>query len=527
MTAGWKTKYQYSDDVWDALEGAISGLFASVVSGALLYLAFPPVSWWFLAWFALVPMMRAQYQTFPDELSWLAVPTTTATFLALHFSKVSVGFALGSDAFPPLIRILLKSKDAILMTIFVSLALISMGSRHFQRRSGWRIQVIEPVLFWIGLDYLRDSVPVLGTSASLAYSQFNAHFIARLSSLIGTLGVTGMIVGVNAALLARILATRRDDRGYLWRHRPTAEVKALLLRQSKVVLTVVGVLVIYGLLAGLVPPQRNNRVTVGLVQPGRKMTFEYDRGLYALRNLTLEASMYGAKIVVWPEASFRDDPREQDIWPQITGIAAESGCYLVVPYFTEAPGTLDVPDVVPQFINEGLLVSPQGEVLGAGAKDHPVALLGETSATRGEYPVFDTEIGKIGIMICYDLNFTNTARELRRGGAEILCVPSNDWKAISQAQYMYSIFRAAENGLIVLKADSVYDSCIVDSDGRIVRKAVNYAGETAVLVADVPVRKTLPLAARLGSVPGLLSLVAWIGCIAWSLIPKAAGADPR
>ena len=527
MAANWKTKYQYSDDVWDAVEGVISGVFASVVSGTLLYMAFPPVSWWFLAWFALVPMMRAQYQTLPDELSWLAVPTTTVTFLALHFSKVSVGFALGSDAFPPLIRALLKSKEAILMTIFVSLALLSMGSRRLQRRSGWRLQVVEPVLFWMGLDYLRDSVPVLGTSASFAYSQFNANFIVRISSLIGTLGLSGMIVAVNAAVLVRILAKRRDDRGYLWRHRPSAEIKARLMRQSTFALSVAGALLLYGLLAGLWPPQQDNRVTVGLVQPGRKMTFEYDKGLYTLRNLTLEASMYGAKIVVWPEASFRDDPRSQVIWFEITGIAAESGCYLVVPYFTEAPGTLDVPDVVPQFINEGLLVSPQGEVLGAGAKDHPVALLGETSATRGKYPVFETEIGKVGIMICYDLNFTNTARELRKGGAEILCVPSNDWKAISQAQYMYSIFRASENGLIVLKADSIYDSCIVDPHGRIVRKAVNYAGETAVLVADVPIRKTPALAGRLGGLLGLLSLATWVGCIAWSLIPKASKADPR
>ena len=522
MVANWKTKYQYQDDVWDAVEGTASGFFTSALSGVLLYLAFPPVSWWPLAWVALVPMMRAQYQTFPDELSWMAVPSTTVTFLALHFSKVSVGFALGSDALPPVVRALLKSKSTILVTVFFSLAVLSAASRRFQKRSGWRFQVAEPVLFWMGLDYLRDSVPVLGTSASFAYSQFKVPVIARIASLVGTFGLTGMIVAVNAALTAVILARRRDDRGYLWRRRAPPEVKASLYRQSRIAVIVAGSLLAWSLIAGLMPAGPVDRVTVGLVQPGRKMTFEYDKGMYTLRQLTLEASMYGAKIVVWPEASFRDDPRTQDIWPDICDIASDAGCYLVVPYFTEAPGTLDVPDVVPQFINEGLLVSPAGEVLGAGAKDHPVALLGETSASRGEYPVFDTPFGKVGIMICYDLNFTDTARRLAQGGAQILCVPSNDWKAISQAQYMYAIFRAAENGLVVLKADSNYDSCIVAPDGRIARKAVNYAGETAVLVADVPLRNSLPLAAYLGNLPGLISLAVWTICMCWSLVSKRA-----
>lgn len=517
MVADWKTKYQYQDDVWDALEGTISGLALSLVSGFLLYLAFPPVSVWPLAWIALVPMLRAQYQTFPDELSWMAVPMTTVTFLTVHFNKVDVGFALGSDTFPPLVKFLLKSKATILATVFVALALLSVAARRFQKRSGWRYQVLEPVVFWMALDYLRDSVPVLGTSASFAYSQFKVHFIARTASLVGTFGVTGMIVAVNAALTALLLASRRDDRGYLWKRRAPAEVKALLQKQAKIALAVVGCLLLLSLLVGIVPAQREKRATVGLVQPGRKMTFEYDKGLYTLRLLTTEASERGAKIVVWPEASFRDDPRTQSIWTEICSIARDTNCYLVVPYFTEAPGTpVDRPDGVPQFINEGLLLAPDGQVLGAGAKDHPVALLGETSASRGKYPVFDTPFGKVGIMICYDLNFTDTARRLARSGAEILCVPSNDWKAISQAQYMYAVFRAAENGLVALKADSNYDSCIVTPDGLIVRKAVNYAGETAVLVADVPLRKSLPPAAYLGNTAGLLSLVLWAGSMVWA-----------
>jgi apolipoprotein N-acyltransferase len=516
MGVNWKTKYQYQDDVWDAVEGVLSGLGQSVLSGVLLYLSFPPVSWWPLAWVALVPMMRAHQQTLPDEAVWLALPTTTVTFLTLHFNKVSVGFALGADTLPPVARVLFKSKPNILATVFVSVALLSAFSRRFHRKTSWRYVILEPVLFWMSVDYLRDSIPVLGTSASFAYSQFKVAPVVRMASLVGSAGVTAAIVAVNASLTALLLARLRDDRGYLWKRSTPRDVKDSLVRQAKIALVIVACLMAWGSAATFVRWGSPPRVTVGLVQPGRNLTFEYDQGMYALNELTLQASMLGAKVVVWPEASFRDDPRTRGIWPEICEIAREAGCYLVVPYFTEAPAAEGTPQDKPRFINEGLFLSPSGEVLGAGAKDHPVSLLGETSVTRGRYPVFDTPYGKVGVMICYDLNFTDTARRLALNGAQIICVPSNDWQAISQAQYMYAVFRAAENGACVLKADTNYDSCIVSPDGRIVRQAVDYAGIRAVLVADVPLRSSPPPAAYLGSAPGLLSLIAWVGFTVWS-----------
>lgn len=236
----------------------------------------------------------------------------------------------------------------------------------------------------------------------------------------------------------------------------------------------------------------------------------------AFRELTGRAADFGARIVVWPEASFHDDPRTQAYWPRIRSIARDFGCYLVVPYFTEAPGQdpARLPDLEGErfstkFINEALLVSPEGEVVGAGAKDHPVSLLGETSVTRGTYPVFETPFGKVGIMICYDLNFTGTALMLARNGAEILCVPSNDWKEISQAQYVYSVFRAVESGVSLIKADTSYDSCIVAFDGRILEKAVSRFGGQAVLVANIPLRSRPPLSVTCGNTLGLMSLIAW------------------
>ena len=493
------------------------GVILSVLWGVLLYLSFPPVGWWPLAWVALVPAMAAHYRTFPDEASWMAVPTAMVTFMSLHFSRVSVGFPLGAEGFHPLLKVLLKNKATILASMFGAMGLASGFARRFQKRTGWRWATVEPVLFWIAVDHLRDSVPVMGASASFAYSQFKIPALVGVSTLVGALGLSGTIVAMNAALTAIVFARSRDDRGYQWPGRAPPDVRRSLLFQARATVAAVAVLVLAGAFVSRASPPSSSWVTVGLVQPGRTMAFESGSGLSVLRDLTAEASIQGAKVVVWPEASFRDDPREQDIWSAIQEIARESGCYLVVPYFTEAPGSDANPSGVPAYINEGLFVSPSGEVLGAGAKDHPVTLLGETSVTRGKYPVFDTPWGKVGIMICYDLNFTDTARRLALNGAQLICVPSNDWKAVSQAQYIYAVFRASENGVSVIKADTSYDSCIVRPDGIIAAKSLSWSGATAVLVADIPLQDTPAPAVWISPCLGLAGLVSWTGISGWTV----------
>lgn len=74
--------------------------------------------------------------------------------------------------------------------------------------------------------------------------------------------------------------------------------------------------------------------------------------------------------------------------------------------------------------NVAALIGPDGNFIG---KYRKVTLpRGEITAgiTPGhEYPVFDTSIGKIGMMICYDGFFPEVARALSVNGAEIIAWP--------------------------------------------------------------------------------------------------------
>ncbi len=74
--------------------------------------------------------------------------------------------------------------------------------------------------------------------------------------------------------------------------------------------------------------------------------------------------------------------------------------------------------------NVAVLIGPDGRIIG---KYRKVCLpRGEVDAGLApgkDYPVFDTPIGKIGMMVCYDGFFPEVARELSKRGAEVIAWP--------------------------------------------------------------------------------------------------------
>jgi apolipoprotein N-acyltransferase len=161
----------------------------------------------------------------------------------------------------------------------------------------------------------------------------------------------------------------------------------------------------------------------------------------------------------------------------LRGLAAETDAHLAVGYVVEID--------THTFRNEATVINPQGDFLGVFGKDHPVAFGGETSPTRGTYPVYDTPLGKVGTIICYDQDYTDTTRKLARQGVQLVAVPSNDWSTIADKHFAHTVFRAVENRVAMVKADGGYDSAIIDPYGQIIELASFPQGGEATLVADV------------------------------------------
>ena len=77
-----------------------------------------------------------------------------------------------------------------------------------------------------------------------------------------------------------------------------------------------------------------------------------------------------------------------------------------------------------QLFNVAILIGPDGKVAGKYRKVClPDGEYDKGMSPGSDYPVFDTRLGKIGMMICYDGFFPEVARELSNRGAEIIAWP--------------------------------------------------------------------------------------------------------
>ena len=77
-----------------------------------------------------------------------------------------------------------------------------------------------------------------------------------------------------------------------------------------------------------------------------------------------------------------------------------------------------------------------------------------------EYPVFDTDFGRVGMMVCWDVHFPEVARELASRGAEVLLLPIWGGKeTLAQA-------RAMENQVYVVASGFNFKTGIFDREGK-------------------------------------------------------------
>ncbi|MFB5606058.1 MAG: carbon-nitrogen hydrolase family protein [Nitrosarchaeum sp.] len=114
-----------------------------------------------------------------------------------------------------------------------------------------------------------------------------------------------------------------------------------------------------------------------------------------------------------------------------------------------------------------------------------------------------TSIGKVGMMICYDLRFPEMSRSLAVSGSEVLIVPSAWVKGKMKEEHWITInkTRAIENGCYVIAPDQVGNvycgrSIVVDPYGKILldMKKKQGIGYVDIELKNVKqTRKVLPL----------------------------------
>ena len=459
------------------------GFGLATLSAALLILAFPPYNFWPLAWIAFLPMIIAQYHVMPKRFSSLASAVAIGGWAWGVFGPIFADTGTFMQWLPP--------------AVFVLTLLFDAGLRKFHESSNYRWFIAQGIANWVGFEMIRGFLPIAGTWGFIAYTQHSQPWLIQPVSIFSIYGLSSLILLVNYALGLALLAAvaRRWSSG-----KPGVRFPV----QRSLWLAAIVLVAWLGLSLVQFRPLETATVRVAAIQPSlASLHHQSQEELIAQSHARMleqsrEAAAQGAQLVVWPEGALLFDPQLEDRL-DLKAFTAETGTYLVVGYVLLEEAGLR---------NEATVISPEGEFLGVYGKDHPVTFGGETSLTRGTYPVYDTPFAQLATIICYDLDFTDTSRKMARKGAELVAVPSQDWPAIAKSHYAHLVFRAVENRLAMLKADGGFDSAIIDPQGRVIALSASPIPHEATLVADVPLGTGGTLSVWLGDWVGWLNLFA-------------------
>jgi len=170
------------------------------------------------------------------------------------------------------------------------------------------------------------------------------------------------------------------------------------------------------------------KVRVATVAQGRWSAGTVADARERVRRLLERAATLRPDIVCLPEAFATVGARTDDVWDvaepvpgrstdMAARVAREHGTYVICPVLHNRGDAVT---------NDAVLIDRSGDIVGAYSKVHPVVSDGaftvlERGVTPGrDLPVFETDFGRIGMQICFDINWDGGWAELARRGAEIV-----------------------------------------------------------------------------------------------------------
>ena len=183
--------------------------------------------------------------------------------------------------------------------------------------------------------------------------------------------------------------------------------------------------------------------------------------------LSLDGAAKEARILVWPEYTFTVQPGQDEKFQGLLTRKLQGTKAVAV-----LPGAVFPEDMKKgKMQNFAWVLAPDGKLLGRYDKHHPIPFVEHRLPAGPEPQAIDSPAGRLGIQICYDLDFEDGTRRLARDGAQVLLVPNEDpleWRDWQHRQHSaMAPMRAVESGLWIARAASSGYSQIIDPMGRV------------------------------------------------------------
>jgi apolipoprotein N-acyltransferase len=379
-----------------------------------------------------------------------------------------------------------------LPVVLVAIALPAVafaGLAVLARALAWRGRTLLAILAvpagWTALEHVVARVSPHGTFGSLAYSQMESLPVVQVASLLGTSGITFLLLLVPSALAVLTVPTAAQERRRLaW---TTALAVALALGYGG-----------WRLVQG--EPARTP-VTVGLVaadRPVQPAAVSSEEGQQLLAGYAREVAglaARGAEVIVLPETVVRVGADGVGTLREAFAGATEGRTLVLGADRLAAEGESNVAVVFPPDRAEPALYS----------KQHLLPPFESRYQPGRELTVVDTRWGLLGLAICKDMDFPALGRRYAERGVSMLLVPAWDFTVDGWLHGRMAVLRGVEGGFAVARAARGGRLTISDDRGRVVAEAASAEAELAALLAEIQVGPGGAPYTRLGDSFGWLS----------------------
>jgi len=453
----------------------------SVASGLLIALSFPTADLFPLAWAGFVPLLCSVWQNdwksaFKKGFAFGMVYFFGTLYWIYHSINHFGGVSLYSSIAVVLLLCLYLSIFPAAFSVLFSLA---------YSRTRLPALLAAPV-FWVSLEFLRSYAFTGFPWSSMGYSQYRFLPLIQAADITGIYGISFLLLACNGLITDVIVLRRKLSEQPLFPLSYTFTGALVLL---VIILSVFG----YGFFR-LHQERPGQDVSISVIQGNIEQDRKWEpifqnEVIATYEALSTEALRSRPSLIIWPETAvpfiYENDTEHT---ARLLNFQRQIETPLLFGSIIMKKRTAESSELA----NSALLLDREGKKSYSYDKIHLVPFgeyvplksilffldklvvgIGDYMPGR-QYLLAETDIGRFGTLICYEIIFPGMVRKFYARGGDLLVTITNDaWFGNTAGPYQHfsmAVFRAIENRKPVVRAANTGISGFIDSSGRIISK---------------------------------------------------------